>query len=130
MSYHGLLDWRLGLSLLRCLADSEFSVGLRRAEELELPDLRGWLAKAESLRDDFCRAFPPEPIQTGQLPGCRIRERSIIVVHPMWDTQRPVGLLAAAIAEAGGAENVHFLDTFNLQRRMSWAYRTLGEQLG
>src|SRR5262249_29823832 len=47
MSYHGLLDWRLGLSLLRTLAIPEFICGLEG--DFTIPELQGWPETATSL---------------------------------------------------------------------------------
>ena len=49
----------------------------------------------------------------------------VIVVQPLWDTDRPRGILAEARA-AAEAEKVLYLDTFNLLRRESWCYKNLG----
>jgi hypothetical protein len=43
MNYHGLLDWRLGLSLLRSLADPAHACGLDGC--FDTPDLRGWVER-------------------------------------------------------------------------------------
>ncbi len=52
MVYHGLLDWRLGLSLLRVLASATFSAGLDG--DFSVPDLAGWVERAFAMRDEFC----------------------------------------------------------------------------
>lgn len=123
MSYHGLLDWRLGLSLLRCLASDSFQCGID--DNFSLPDLENWIAIATSQRDIFCQSFDCIPHSFGPLPGFEIGEKQVIVVHPLWDTFRPTGILAAAIAH----NNVEpkYLDTFNMLRRPSAAYQWLGE---
>jgi Lhr-like helicase len=56
MSYHGLLDWRIGLSLLRAFSDSNSRCGLDG--DWTLPDLDGWLSYATELRDSFAKRFP------------------------------------------------------------------------
>lgn len=122
MSYHGLLDWRLGLSLLRSLADPAFSCGLDL--NFSLPDLNGWTAFATERRDAFCTTFGCAPIEFGPLPGFEIGGLQVIIVHPLWDTYRPHGALAEARA-AAVAGPVKHLDTFNLLRRESWSYQSL-----
>ena len=125
MSYHGLLDWRLGISLIRCLAASSFQCGLNG--DFSAPDLIGWPAFAASWRDTFCACFPGcEARQFGPLPGFEVGGRNVIVVHPLWNTAAPVDLLATAAAAAHG-EAPRFLDTFNMVRRLSAAYQSLGE---
>jgi DEAD/DEAH box helicase domain-containing protein len=124
MSYHGLMDWRLGLSLLRCLAAETFRCGLDGT--FGEPDLADWPAFAEAWRDTFCECFAGcTPRQFGPLPAFEVGGSSVIVVHPLWDTHAPGGLLAEAIAAA--SEPRAFLDTFNIPRRLSAAYQSLGE---
>jgi predicted Zn-ribbon and HTH transcriptional regulator len=124
MSYHGLLDWRLGLSLLRCLASPTFRCGLDG--NFTDPDVADWPAFAATWRNTFCACFEACTPQTfASLPGFSIGGHDVIVVHPLWNTYAPVDCLAEAIASARAA--VKFLDTFNMPRRLSAAYRFLGE---
>jgi len=122
MNYHGLLDWRLGLSLLRCLHHADFVAGLD--SDFAAPDLDGWSAFAAQRRDSFCAAFGCTPREFGSLPGFEIGNLEVIVVHPLWDIYQPAGLLAEARALAGTGQIKH-LDTFNLLRRPGWAYQSL-----
>jgi hypothetical protein len=125
MSYHGLLDWRLGLSFLRCLASATFPCGLDG--NFNDPDLAGWPAFATAWRDTFCSCFPGcQPHQLGPLPGFKVGAHHVIVVHPLWNTTAPGGLLAQAIAAVPSGQP-KFLDTFNMLRRLSAAYQFLGE---
>lgn len=124
MNYHGLLDWRLGLSLLRVLADSDFRCGLYG--DFSAPDLDGWLDTARSLRNSFCSSFDAcTPQEFGSLPGFNVGGRSVIVVHPLWNVHIPLGLLAEARAGIPADAQVRYLDTFNILRRPSWAYQKL-----
>lgn len=124
MPYHGLLDWRLGLSLLRVLADAGFLCGLDG--RFTSPELQDWMAMARSLRDLFCHSFSScKPSEFGPLPGMTVGFRSVVIVHPFWDQARPAGYLAEAIATTDAESSIKFLDTFNLLRRMSWAYQRL-----
>lgn len=122
MSYHGLLDWRLGLSLLRCLGSPAFSAGLDG--DFTAPDLEGWLPFATGRRDAFCSTFGCTRRDFGPLPGFEIGGLEVLVVHPLWDTYRPHALLAEARAAASSG-SVKYLDTFNLLRRESWCYQSL-----
>ena len=129
MVFHGLLDWRLGLNMLSVLQDNTFNCGL--TGQFTVPDLQGWNRQAEILRDQFCEAFDCEPRSFGQLPGFERGHHRGIVVHPLWDTNRSFGHLSGnvadslAVAEEGGLYTVHFLDTFNLLRRLSWCMKLL-----
>ena len=125
MAYHGLLDWRLGISLLRSLQSTRFDCGL--SGDFSLPDLEGWHELATSLRDQFCRSFEATPRDFGQLsvPGLEIGVKQVLVIHPLWDKRRPTGVLAEALATCGEG-NIQTIDTFNLIRRPGWAYQSLG----
>ena len=72
MQYHGLLDWRLGLAVLRCLSDASFSCGLDG--DFDYPELLGWLENATERRDTFCETFEHcEPCEFGGPPRLRSR---------------------------------------------------------
>ncbi|MEG3939794.1 DEAD/DEAH box helicase [Microcoleus sp. S36b_A3] len=126
MNYHGLLDWRLGLSLLRGLASSDFRCGLDG--NFSTPDLEDWVLKATALRDTFCASFSCSAQQFGPLPGLIVGDISVIIIHPLWNIDCRQGLLneakkaAATVAEA---DRILYLDTFNLLRRPSWCYQSL-----
>ena len=124
MSYHGLLDWRLGLALVRTLATESFRCGLDGT--FDAPELNEWLETARSLRDTFCRSFRQCSAEDfGVLPGFEVGTRKIIIIHPLWDQTRPQGVLAEAIALLQPDSPVQYLDTFNILRRPSWAYQQL-----
>lgn len=128
MNYHGLLDWRLGLSLLRLLSGLTFACGLDAA--FTTPDLQSWREYATTLRDGFCRTFNScKPRQFGPLVGFEVGGRNVFIVHPLWDTVQPRGVLAQALATLSAGSNIQYVNTFNLQRRMSWTYQRLAEQL-
>ena len=125
MAYHGLLDWRLGISLLRGLQSVGFRCGLDG--DFSSPDLDRWVEQATSLRNSFCTSFPVQARNFGPLPGLEVRNRQVLVIHPLWDISHPDGLLAEAIATCEQA-NPLSLDTFNLLRRPAWAYQELRRQ--
>ena len=125
MAYHGLLDWRLGTSLLRGLQSVGFRCGLDG--DFSSPDLDRWVEQATSLRNSFCTSFPVQARNFGPLPGLEVRNRQVLVIHPLWDISHPGGLLAEAIATCEQA-NPLSLDTFNLLRRPAWAYQEIGPQ--
>lgn len=125
MSYHGLLDWRLGISLLRVLAANTFLCGLDG--DFSMPELNDWMDTARSLRDMFCQSFTQCTAQEfGPLPGFIVGDRRVIIIHPLWDLHRPTGYLAEAVATLEADAQVRYLDTFNLLRRQSWAYQQIG----
>ncbi len=117
MTYHGLLDWRLGLSYLKILLDSGYRAGLDN--DFSQTELRGWLEGAVKLRDDFIAYFGYVPQTWGRLPGFIAGTRRYLVVHPLWDTVNPTGILRDAVT-AAGERDIRFMDTFNLLRRPGW----------
>ncbi len=122
MSYHGLLDWRLGISLLRVLHLSGFSCGLNG--DFSVPDLIHWCKTGTRLRDLFAKSFSVTPRQFGPLPGFEVGAKQVLVIHPLWDLDRPSGWLAEA-KETCDQREVRVLTTFDLLRRPGWAYRSL-----
>ena len=129
MSYHGLLDWRLGLSALRAFARDDFRCGLDG--DWSAPDLDGWTDYATGLRDSFCESFPVcKPRTYGALPGFELPKAAnsirVVVIHPLWNRHQVSGILAEAAAGAG--DQVRFWDTFNLARRVSWLYTNFDSQ--
>ncbi|HMP90810.1 MAG TPA: DEAD/DEAH box helicase [Kiritimatiellia bacterium] len=125
MSYHGLLDWRLGMSMLRVLSDSEHLCGVDG--DFSFPEMTGWLEFSGTLRDTFCDSFRScIPTEFGPLHGWSVAGRNVILAHPLWSTARPSGILAQALATRGQDDSVRIVDSFNLHRRMSWVYQRLG----
>jgi hypothetical protein len=125
MSYHGLLDWRLGLSLLRVFATDNFLCGLDG--DFSMPELNNWMDTARSLRDMFCQSFTQCTAQNfGPLPGFEVGTQRVIIIHPLWDQSRPTGYLAEAVATFEVDAQIRYLDTFNILRRPSWAYQQIG----
>ncbi len=127
MSYHGLLDWRLGMSVLRGFADSAYLCGANG--DYDSPELSEWLAFSDTLRNTFCESFRAcVPAEFGPLHGWTVADRCVILAHPLWHQYTSGGLLAEARATLSQDQDnsVHIVDTFNLHRRMSWIYQRLG----
>ena len=119
MSAHGLLDWRLAVSYIRILFDKNYKVGLDG--KFHTPELRDWLYFATKARDDFAQSFSGyTPIQLGDLPAIKTQNNIFVLVHPFWDTDRPMGILANAIASAPDGKISGMLNTFDLIRRPGW----------
>lgn len=116
-SYHGLLDWRLGLAYLRALVTPGYSAGLDNKDQ-DLPETKGWHARAfalahavEGMRPDSLTA---EVHQPSGLPSLREKhggKNTYLIINPLWRTDGEHGE-----ALSGGAA-VRFVDTFNLERR-------------
>lgn len=116
-SYHGLLDWRLGLAYLRALVTPGYSAGLDVKDQL-YPETRGWLDRAFALAGAVAGMRPDSLVAemhaASKLPCLRERHAggdTFLIVHPLWRVDGDFGK-----ALSGGAD-VKFLDTFNLERR-------------
>jgi DEAD/DEAH box helicase domain-containing protein len=131
MSYHALLDWRLGVSILKVLGDANYKCGLDG--QFNSPELEGWLSYAKLQRDSFCTAFSdsnPIPNQWGILPGLDIEDFRIIIIHELWDPSsiEDGSALHNAISlsqETQGNKLVRYVTPFNLARRPSWVITDL-----
>jgi ATP-dependent helicase YprA (DUF1998 family) len=127
MTYHGLLDWRLGLAYLRILNDSGYPCGLDG--QFTTPELDGWRHFADETCRGFAAQFNYQPRTWNSLPGFEAGSWRVIIVHPLWDTRNPGGILAKAVASAGGPSIVKYIDTFNLHRRPGWCHSKLEEEI-
>ncbi|MCK4269220.1 MAG: hypothetical protein KAW93_01945, partial [Methanogenium sp.] len=122
MRYHGLLDWRLGLSYLRCLDDRDYQCGLDG--NFNLPELMNWQDHADKLTQNYAMSFNFDYHENSIIPMIKTKNSLALIVHPLWDTLNPSGILKAAIDEVDGEIDV-FVDTFNLLRRPGWCRRLM-----
>jgi len=127
MNFHPLLDWRLGVGLLRVMNNENYNSGLKD-EDYQYPELISWLDFSKNLSYKMENTF--ENIRScifGQLYGFTIEnDYKVIVVHPFWNwsthqSNEEVNILTTAIVDAG-TENLYFIDSFNLHRRPGWCY--------
>jgi DEAD/DEAH box helicase domain-containing protein len=131
-SLHGLIDHALGIELLCTLRDPSYRPGIdasivgSEGEPVGLPD---WPHRARALVSRYTSAFH----RTAEaLPGLDYvhgwreldaQETVAVVVHPLWAPQRGIrnGIAEAARwAVENGAKRLRLIDSFNLERRMSW----------
>jgi hypothetical protein len=135
MNYHSLLDWKLGLAMMRVLNDSTFVCGTdgNFAPYLEVSD---WLVFATELRNSFAQSFGFTHLaEINGLPIIRFgrnQKNVIMIVHPFWDLRniREANWLAEIKAEIDDYTTsrngrVSIIDTFNLHRRPGWCYEKL-----
>jgi Lhr-like helicase len=134
MPYHGLLDWRVGLSYMRLLHDLDYSCGLDG--NFGYPELKDWKEIAEAEAKKFSKAFGFEYQDKGDwLLPCLTRSignenLAIIIHHPLWDINNRAGILAETFALAKHSGYIPFgIDTFNLVRRQSWCYSKLQKEV-
>jgi DEAD/DEAH box helicase domain-containing protein len=148
MNWHSLLDWRLGLGILRIFKDKDYKSGADGVfNEIEI---KTWLAFATTLRDQFVESFfvkadyPKKEyiIDFNGLPAIKHgsvkngRRKIILIVHPFWKLENPEDeawytnrILEAYdyIQNKGGnvEDDFECLDTFNLQRRIGWCFEKI-----
>jgi len=138
MNYHSLLDWRLGLALLRVMNDNAFVCGADR-EFNRYPELKDWDSNTRSLRDRFAESFFYDSnVSCEEVNGLPVikwkKSKNIIAfVHPFWNVSNlnyDENWLAYAmteirefVADSGGTLSI--IDTFNLHRRPGWCYEKL-----
>jgi len=135
MNYHSLLDWRLGLSMMRILNDATYKCGAD-GNFNQFTELNGWLEFATSLRNGFADSFGMRTVDEVQgLPIIKWHARDknvIMIVHPFWDMKnmREANWIAEIKNELieytrsrGGKLSI--VDTFNLHRRPGWCYEKL-----
>ena len=148
MNWHSLLDWRLGLGILRIFKDKNYKSGADGLfNEIEI---KNWLTFATTLRDQFVESFfvkeghPKEDyiIEFNGLPAIKHgaikhgRRKIILIVHPFWKLENPEedAWYTDRISEAhdyiqgkGGSieDDFECLDTFNLQRRIGWCFEKI-----
>lgn len=122
-NYHGLLDWRLGLSFMRCLLEPEHRVGLdgNFQDNRELSD---WPELAESAAQSIQKLNPNtrEVIHVGalNLPVVTDVSEAYMVVHPFWDVLgSPSEVINESLVELRGQfDKVYCIDTFEASRRL------------
>ncbi|WP_432671111.1 DEAD/DEAH box helicase [Flavobacterium sp. SM2513] len=129
LNYHGILDWRLAVGLIRVLSDATYLVGLDgNWDHVEIAD---WPETADEYARDFAITLGIDIIKD---PSCyRVIENipiisynniNIVITHPFWNTEsfpNPTAL-SRVVAECENVDKVFYADTFNLNRRMAWCY--------
>src|SRR5690606_15763822 len=98
-SYHGLLDWRLGLSFARAMVDPSHAVGADG--DFSAPELVDWRAMAEDALERVARGSGDlDVIRGGPLPALRLRRAGgdavIAIHHPLW---RMEGVISPLVSE-------------------------------
>jgi DEAD/DEAH box helicase domain-containing protein len=134
MNYHSLLDWRLGISMLRLMHDSTFVCGTDG--NFNYVELQNWLDFAIEIRNGFAKSFGftyLEEINGLPIIKFGINQRNvIIIVHPFWNLRNcsKVNWLTRIYfeikeyADINGGK-ISIVDTFNLHRRPGWCYEKL-----
>ncbi|MGN6209404.1 DEAD/DEAH box helicase [Asticcacaulis sp.] len=115
-NFHGLLDWRLGLSYLRAMADADHQCGLdgNWSSFFELSD---WPRTAQALAMQTSTFIPGNVVShvngRPDIPTFSLSDGGgtvAVVVHPLWNRSRCLDLLHVGM-------NAVVIDTFELARR-------------
>ena len=140
MNYHGLLDWRIGISILKTLNDPNYVAGADNNFDNYF-ELKDWPEDARRLGESFAASFDFEVLSEFELPSVLSTGNRdyIILIHPLWDChsdsngdlELPEDLWITEgvleVANAVGEDKIKFVDTFNMQRRPGWCYQKLFE---
>lgn len=129
LNYHGILDWRLAVGLIRVLSDASYLSGLDgNWDYIEIAD---WPETADEYARDFAMTLDIDIIKNPSLyrvieniPIISFRDINIVITHPFWNTKsfpNPTAL-SRVVAECENSDRIFFADTFNLNRRMAWCY--------
>lgn len=118
-SYHGLLDWRLGLDVIKILTTPSHAVGLDN--DFSSAGLKTWHSLAFQLAEEAKKICSPASsvMKIGGLPVFELRPngRKAVVIHPFWS----ISGLIESIPEIGElmiTEDLVTVTTFDLSRRM------------
>lgn len=116
-AYHGLLDWRLGVSMLRTLVQPEWRAGLD-GNWSAAPELADWPIHAQAIAESMVDLSPDKyqlhSAGEGRLPAVMNVDGSwrVVVVHPFWSDE---SRMAAAADDYQGT--TWFCDSFQAARR-------------
>lgn len=119
-NYHGLLDWRLGLSYIRALRDPEYSAGADGV--FSVPELSDWPSHSRDALVRVSRGMQDlEVVRTAELPVLRRHSRSgpitMAIVHPFWRLEGPRVSPIVQRTRAEHGKNLKWIDSFELMRR-------------
>lgn len=117
---HGLLDWRLGLDLLRCMHDAEYDCGLSS----DYPYYDSHFERLLRLANGFAEMFDGRVLTDSEdhLPVIQFPDDDIryAVGHPLWDANRMPNRRFSDIGQ-----ELRLIDSFNLACRPAWVYAHL-----
>jgi len=123
MRYHGLLDWRLGLSYLKIINDVGYRCGLDG--NFSAPEITEWPLISKEFAISFGKSFNYEINYRDVIPIVSNKNIDAYIIHPLWNFAKPSGILKEILENNGGERKKVFIDTFNLIRRPSWCRRIM-----
>lgn len=118
-AYHGLLDWRLGLSYARAFLDADYMAG--GDGDFSAPELSDWKELSRSALRRFAMSSSSTRVVDDELPALSIDgkngETTVLVRHPLWRIDGDALLPVVQRAYERHGHNVRWSDSFNLARR-------------
>lgn len=127
--FHGILDWRLGLSFLRAFHDGTYLAGSDgNFDFIELTDWNrivtdGLMRLTETL------TTPTRLITDGAVPMLETKikgkSRGLVIVHPLWSSQVVDRIKQSE--QARFDSEISVADSFTLERRLWAVYRPFGK---
>ena len=92
--YHHVLDWRLGVSILRLMINPNFDFGFNPATRSNYPELSDYdelvVECAEKLRQTWSKGSYWNTV-TNNISGCR-DVKNLIIYHPLWSKIRLIAM--------------------------------------
>jgi hypothetical protein len=121
--FHGLLDWRLGLSFIRALSQADFVAGANG--DFSTPELADWteigVSGLQRLREAISNKSS-EVTTFGEIPMVSIETKrgkfGVVVVHPFWSKTAIERLTQPLVSEFPAGMLTP--DSFTVERRL-WA---------
>ena len=134
---HGLIDWRLGMDLMRVLRDPLHVPGIAAMPGGTGVAASGSLWETGRLAASYCGAFGNAATDRRSGPhglgGWMVADEAAgqdgpgmlhVVGHPLWNVSLAgvdsINQRVCAWAQSLGARRVRVIDAFNLERRMAW----------
>lgn len=116
-TYHGLLDWRLGSSVLQLLLDGGHTAGLDG--DFTAPGIADWPEVARQLAAEAAGFLTTSASSIGHIPLIsRGHGKWAAVIHPLWDWNAVLAANPELEDLRRKSEGVSPVTTFELSRRM------------
>jgi hypothetical protein len=116
-TYHGLLDWRLGLTVLQLLLDGKHTAGLNG--DFTAPGVADWPDVARQLADEAAGFLSTSVTTIGHIPlVSRGQGKWAAVIHPLWDWNAVLAANPQLEEFYIKSEGIDPVTTFDLSRRM------------
>jgi DEAD/DEAH box helicase domain-containing protein len=125
MNFHGLLDWRLGMSYLRLLLNSKYNAGLdNNWKDIEVLN---WKDNAKDMSKILKHYFLNGVYN--EIKGfsyITTNNKKIVMTHPLWDIQSDIFKQQGWLNNiSNNPDDLLFMDTYNIHRRAGWCYQQL-----